>query len=794
MHDTHPGCLKCRHRQNSLGFVPGVGPLNAEVVIILETPARNEVREGRPAVGVTGGALNHYLRQAGLTRLDVRIENAVACWPLEFIPCPMCMSDGMLGGDACPHCEGRGKAYATIGNRDFKGANPDLAQIGECVRRHLQGNLDKLPNVRLFVVLGNAALYAMTGKRGIHKHRGTVTQTTRGPVLATFHPAYVAKQRLTLKSLVEQDFARIPQLLGWIPDPTPATPVDYVRQTTHQQVLWLRQQPEVVVDLETDSKDQTKLLVHAATHEPYKAYNITNAQLPILMEGLSEVVGQNFGNFDAWSLYKNRIRVPERIIDTLLISHFINPSTPNDLVTIQSLWAKDVIGEYWKTAEHYGESKALVALRDVDATKRSLIGMRAQLQKEGRWHVVEENIIPLTWIGHEMRIEGIAIDPAVLDTEAARLEQRVKWAGKAFEAMGLTLPKKGKTGLPSTQGMQNFVYTKLMLPVQKTFDGKVTMDKTAVLALIDYCDKHGLTDEGKFMRAYQKAGQMASEARNFRKYSKWGNRIHAEMCLGKMDDGSEQGGTVTGRTSYRRPSLHQVPKFVRHGFKADRGCRLLQCDVKQGEYMVAAYHAREFLLLKRALIEGMDFHQVTIDSLGLPRKLAKNFNFSYFFGANAENSAARYGVTPEKAIEMFGQMDQLVPGWKKHCQREIEMANELGYVQTDFAWRRYFDELKPTEIVNTRIQSDLALTVRYKLVDLHRALPKHSCLKLSVHDSILIQTPDDEDYFQETLRVAQEVMTQPVPQLPCPEIGMGDGLRFTFDWEHGYDWGTLVAI
>ena len=57
--------------------VSSAGPLDAELVLIGESPAEQEVWEGVPFVGKSGKLLNNVLRHNGLDRTKIRLMNLV---------------------------------------------------------------------------------------------------------------------------------------------------------------------------------------------------------------------------------------------------------------------------------------------------------------------------------------------------------------------------------------------------------------------------------------------------------------------------------------------------------------------------------------------------------------------------------------------------------------------------------------------------------------------------------------------------------------------------------------------
>ena len=77
-------CERCPELCESRSrIVNGVGPTDVNLVFIGEAPGANEDEQGEPFVGRSGTVLDDALREAGLSRGDVRITNCVRCRPPE---------------------------------------------------------------------------------------------------------------------------------------------------------------------------------------------------------------------------------------------------------------------------------------------------------------------------------------------------------------------------------------------------------------------------------------------------------------------------------------------------------------------------------------------------------------------------------------------------------------------------------------------------------------------------------------------------------------------------------------
>lgn len=134
-------------------FVPGVGPLSADVVVVGEAPGATEVERGEPFVGQAGGQLDDALRAAGLEREEIYVTNVVKVRPPE--------------------------------NR-----TPHVSEI-EAWRPVLDAELDRV-DPAVVVTLGNTATRALLdADEGITDLRGRRIEHGGRVVVPTFHPSAI---------------------------------------------------------------------------------------------------------------------------------------------------------------------------------------------------------------------------------------------------------------------------------------------------------------------------------------------------------------------------------------------------------------------------------------------------------------------------------------------------------------------------------------------------------------------------------------------------------------------------
>jgi len=184
------GCVKCPLHHSRKLAVPGEGPANAEIMFIGEGPGFHENEQGRPFVGAAGKYLEDLLAKINLKRSQVFIANVVKCRP--------------------------------PGNRD-----PMPEELQAC-RAYLERQIQAI-NPKVIVTLGRFSMANFVPNAKISSVHGQAMKVKGRLVIAMYHPAAALHQQ-SLKPVVEQDFARLPELIAQAeqasepaPDVTPET-------------------------------------------------------------------------------------------------------------------------------------------------------------------------------------------------------------------------------------------------------------------------------------------------------------------------------------------------------------------------------------------------------------------------------------------------------------------------------------------------------------------------------------------------------------------------------------------
>jgi len=177
-------CQQCALARGRTKAVPGEGPENAAVMLIGEGPGFHEDQQGRPFVGAAGQFLDELLQSIGLKRGEVYITNVVKCRP--------------------------------PGNRD-----PQPDEIAAC-QSYLERQI-ALIRPKVIVTLGRYSMARAFPNEKISAIHGKPRKVGEIVYVPMFHPA-AALHQPSLRTTVEEDFAKLPMILANLTKVEEATP------------------------------------------------------------------------------------------------------------------------------------------------------------------------------------------------------------------------------------------------------------------------------------------------------------------------------------------------------------------------------------------------------------------------------------------------------------------------------------------------------------------------------------------------------------------------------------------
>ncbi|MGQ9677213.1 MAG: uracil-DNA glycosylase [Chloroflexota bacterium] len=161
-------------------FVPGEGSPTARLMIVGEAPGQEEVAQGKPFVGRSGQLLNRVLAEVSIPREQTWVTNVFKARPTTEV-------GGRLRNR--PPTSAEARAGETLLRREIEVIHPTV-----------------------IICLGNLAAQVLISKDfKMNRDRGKWYEGPEGSrVTATFHPAYMLRQRGPerdrLLDLFRQDF------------------------------------------------------------------------------------------------------------------------------------------------------------------------------------------------------------------------------------------------------------------------------------------------------------------------------------------------------------------------------------------------------------------------------------------------------------------------------------------------------------------------------------------------------------------------------------------------------------
>ena len=168
-------CQRCKLKKDRKHIVFGEGSPNSRLVFVGEGPGREEDLVGRPFVGEAGKLLTRIIKAMGLTREEVYICNVVKCRPPR--------------------------------NRD-----PEMDEIEACLP-FLRQQLNII-RPEVICVLGRiAGQNLLRTDFKITKERGKWHSYMDIPVMPTYHPAFIVRNRQRERELKGQVWEDIKQIM-----------------------------------------------------------------------------------------------------------------------------------------------------------------------------------------------------------------------------------------------------------------------------------------------------------------------------------------------------------------------------------------------------------------------------------------------------------------------------------------------------------------------------------------------------------------------------------------------------
>lgn len=386
------------------------------------------------------------------------------------------------------------------------------------------------------------------------------------------------------------------------------------------------------------------------------------------------------------------------------------------------------------------------------ARERIFTELRAH-KLEAVFEKIERPLIPVV---EKMQVRGIKVDTEFLSelskeyhTELSRLESKI------FNAAG------GEFNINSPKQLGEVLFEKMGLKVKnhkKTGTGKLS---TREAELEKIKDEHPIISDILSYRELQKL--LSTYIDNIPSMVDADGRLHAVFL---------QAGTTTGRMASQNPNLQNIPirtdlgRNIRKAFVAADGFTLAAFDYSQIELRVAAFLSGDKKLID-IFKSGRDVHtEVAAQVFNVPlehvdpemRRRAKVINFGILYGMGVNALRENLGTTRAEAQEFYNAYFKNFSGLSRYLDDVRAEATRVGYTQTYFGRRRYFQGLRSPlpylraeaerMAINAPIQGTEADIIKIAMVEIDELIRAKGWgqdvhLLLQVHDELVYEVRED---------------------------------------------------
>jgi len=616
----------------------GIGNTSADIMLVGEAPGQREDEYSEPFIGPSGKLLNGLLEEAGISRDDVFITNAVKCaTPKENIA-------------------------------------PTKAEIKAC-RGYLKKEID-IVKPTVVGALGAKAMDALLNRTGITTLKNTplMSEEFGVKVVPIYHPAYALRNPAAIDDIREGLRVLIQESKGEKIVSLNTKKTKYVIATTPDKIdavlAALEKQSVFSFDFEASALDPLKADIlsisfcwkertGASISWPALSKAQKARMYKILADPNKRKIAHNV-KYELEMCMTHGIPVQKPWDCTMLMHHLLDENNRHGLDGLTLVYTD--MGEYWKPLDdwkkefmretkikkdEFSYSAFPVDLlceynaKDADSTLRVFNTLRPRLDREQLSELYYNYVLPYTDIVVEMELRGVKCDrdslkllldeytvkerimeegvfalPKVKAYEARRCQAAVEKIRQKYEASKI---------LPSRYPEFDDYVEKSLKDSDYKFNMRSTLQLREILFTIPrrkpikFTDKKSISVDEEVLNTLAAEGEeIAATIVQYRKISKYlstyirstyeksefDGRIHADYL---------QHLTTTGRLSSRNPNMQNIPrdaKDFKRCFIADPGNIFVKADLAQAEFRCWAHYSSDEDMI--ADIEGgLDIHRRT---------------------------------------------------------------------------------------------------------------------------------------------------------------------------------------
>ncbi|MCH8888941.1 hypothetical protein IID26_00760 [Patescibacteria group bacterium] len=422
-----------------------------------------------------------------------------------------------------------------------------------------------------------------------------------------------------------------------------------------------------------------------------------------------------------------------------------------------------------------------------------------ELKKNKTFSVYEKIELPLIPIIEEMEKKGIKLDLKYIKKLSKEYHSKVsKIEGRIYKYAG------EKFNINSPRQLGNILFEKMDLSIKNHKKTSTGQKSTRESELEKMKEEHPIIKEILAYRELQKL--LSTYIDNLPKLVDKRSRIHTTLL---------QAGTTTGRMSSRNPNLQNIPikselgRNIRKAFVAKGGYELVSLDYSQIELRIASILSRDKKLMG-IFKSGGDVHQAVAKAVfnvagdrvdAEMRRKAKIINFGILYGMGVNALRANLQTDRKEAQEFYNEYFRQYEGLASYLDNIKASAAKLGYTETLFGRRRYFEDIRSRlphirahaerMAINAPIQGTSADVIKIamkKVADyiVKNKLEENVRLLLQVHDELVfeIKTSLVKKVALELKKIMENILSQK----------QAKGVPLVVEVKYGGNWGELKSM
>jgi len=576
-------------------YVPPEGLINeSSYIIVGEQPGKQEVRAGKPFIGPAGRILNDCLTDAGIARSDCYLTNVI-----KDLDRPL-------------------DSYIKFGLR-----HPSTSPKGDIYLSEVREEVNCC-SAPIVLAVGNVALYAMTGKTGITKWRGSIITDSlvNKIVIPTLHPATVIppKNVYLNRHLIVYDMLRMKRVAekGFRPhekklllEPTYQDVISFLHKTykkarefnlTIDYDIEIYNEEVSCISFATSSKFAICIpfIDHRGDYfDPYQEATIWKLIARILEDPVIRKRGQNLC-FDAHFLLRRLGIKACNFDDTMIAQKIISPDYPVGLDFITSIWTdqsyyKDEgkkwfkVGGSFNTLWHYNACDSIVCAEAFPKQMKELEN-QGNVETYNRQRRMVEPLVYMMERGIRADIKGIKEASESMDATVHHLQ----------EELNILVGHELNPNSPK-QLTQYFYVDKKFRPYKKRGKGTITTDNDAMKRLVRLGSK-----EAKIIQEIRKLKKLNSTYLDLTKFDKDGRIRCSYNPVGTRYSRISSSANIFGTGMNMQNWPHEILKYL----LADEGYIYYSFDLSQAENRIVAYVGNVSRMIQ-AFETGVDVHSLT---------------------------------------------------------------------------------------------------------------------------------------------------------------------------------------